>query len=302
MKRIVVILLLSLPFLSNAQIKLFGNGGYNVNSHVFYLINGTDTIASFRPDSVKIYKPSNLLNFGNGNLRFTSDRTHSGAGYSLLLDSTSSMNLITRGIAFPSFLKKFSTLHMDGEASADATNHASFSTVYMNAANTLDSIVMQYSNNSAFGASIRYKNVSANQHAYVQVFKQRAVVSSDSVYISAIPAASADSVFGPLGYDAASKSRPVGVVPVLKYLKGSTTWQPGSVAAGSSATTNITVTGAALGDPVTVSKASGAYSNGEVYDAFVSATNTVTIRVHNVSTGSANYNTTETYKVVVLRY
>ena len=84
--------------------------------------------------------------------------------------------------------------------------------------------------------------------------------------------------------------------------KGSTTWQPGVVAAGSSTTTTITVTGASLGDPVTVSKASGAYSNGEIYDAFVSATNTVTVRVHNVSTGSANYNTTETYKVVVLKY
>lgn len=85
-------------------------------------------------------------------------------------------------------------------------------------------------------------------------------------------------------------------------LKGSTTWTPGVVAAGSSATTTFTLTGAALGDPVTVSKASGAYSNGEVYDAFVSAVNTVTVRVHNVSTGSANYSTSETYKCVLLKY
>jgi lysophospholipase L1-like esterase len=85
-------------------------------------------------------------------------------------------------------------------------------------------------------------------------------------------------------------------------LKGSTTWTPGIVAAGSSVTTTLTITGAALGDPVTVSKASGAYSNGEVYDAFVSSANTVTIRVHNVSTGSANYNTSETYKCVLLKY
>jgi hypothetical protein len=88
----------------------------------------------------------------------------------------------------------------------------------------------------------------------------------------------------------------------LNNLKGSTSWQPGIVSAGSSTTTTISVTGAALGDPVTVSKASGAYSNGELYDAFVSAANTVTVRVHNVSTGSANYNTTETYNVVVHKY
>jgi hypothetical protein len=85
-------------------------------------------------------------------------------------------------------------------------------------------------------------------------------------------------------------------------LKGTTNWTPGVVAAGSSTTTTLTVTGAALGDPVTISKASGAYSNGEVYDAFVSATNTVTIRVHNVSTGSANYSSAADYNVVVLKY
>lgn len=84
-------------------------------------------------------------------------------------------------------------------------------------------------------------------------------------------------------------------------LKGTTNWTPGIVAAGSSASTTLTVTGAVVGDPVTVSKKSG-YSNGEVYDAFVSATNTVTIRVHNVSTGSANYSSAADYNVVVLKY
>lgn len=101
-------------------------------------------------------------------------------------------------------------------------------------------------------------------------------------------------------YSTSSWATPVKTEAIL--LKGSTTWTPGTVAAGSSTTTTISVTGAALGDPATVSKASGAYSNGEVYDAFVSATNTVTIRVHNVSTGSANYNTSETYKVILFKF
>jgi hypothetical protein len=84
-------------------------------------------------------------------------------------------------------------------------------------------------------------------------------------------------------------------------LKGTTNWTPGIVAAGSSTSTTITVTGAEVGDPVTVSKKSG-QSNGEIYDGQVTAPNTVTLRVHNVSTGSANYSSAADYNVIVLKY
>lgn len=84
-------------------------------------------------------------------------------------------------------------------------------------------------------------------------------------------------------------------------LKGTTTWDPPSVGANSSTSTSFTVTGAALGDPVTVSKVSGSYSNGEVYFAYVSATNTVTIQLQNASGGSFNI-TSDDYHVVVLKY
>jgi hypothetical protein len=94
---------------------------------------------------------------------------------------------------------------------------------------------------------------------------------------------------------------PSWATPTISALKGTTNWTPGVVGAGSSTSTSFTVTGAAVGDPVTVSKLA-AYSNGEVYDAFVSATNTVTLRVHNVSTGSANYSSAADYNVVVLKY
>ncbi len=85
-------------------------------------------------------------------------------------------------------------------------------------------------------------------------------------------------------------------------LKGSTTWQPGVVAANSSTTTTLTITGAVSTDVVHVNKVTGGYSNGEIYDAWVSSPNTITLRVHNVSSGSANYNTTETYNVILLKY
>lgn len=96
-------------------------------------------------------------------------------------------------------------------------------------------------------------------------------------------------------------TNPVYKIPMQKFFKGTTNWTPGVVAAGSSTSTSFTVTGASVGDPVTVSKLA-AYSNGEMYDAFVSATNTVTIRVHNVSTGSANYSSASNYNVVVIKY
>lgn len=85
------------------------------------------------------------------------------------------------------------------------------------------------------------------------------------------------------------------------YYRGSTTWDPTSIGANSSTTTTITVTGASLGDPVTISKTSGSYSNGEVYFAYVSATNTVTIQLQNTSGGTFDI-TSATFNVIVLKY
>jgi hypothetical protein len=84
-------------------------------------------------------------------------------------------------------------------------------------------------------------------------------------------------------------------------LKGSTTWDPGSIGANSSTSTTLTVTGAALGDGVTISKTSGSYSNGELYFAYVSATNTVTIQLQNVSGGSFDI-ASATFNVIVLKH
>jgi hypothetical protein len=99
--------------------------------------------------------------------------------------------------------------------------------------------------------------------------------------------------------DPATEQLKVG--PYQRTLKGSTTWDPPSVGANSSTSTTLTVTGVALGDGVVVSKTSGSYSNGEVYFAYPSATNTVTIQLQNVSGGTFDI-ASATFNVIVFKY
>ena len=84
-------------------------------------------------------------------------------------------------------------------------------------------------------------------------------------------------------------------------LRGTVTWDPPSIGANSSTTTTVTVTGASLGDPVTISKTSGSYSNGEIYYAYVSAPGTVTLQLHNGSGGSFNI-TSADFNIIVLKF
>lgn len=62
----------------------------------------------------------------------------------------------------------------------------------------------------------------------------------------------------------------------------------GSIAAGNGvADLTITVTGAAVGDPVALSLPA-AINSGLVFNAFVSAANTVKVRATNISAGAIN--------------
>ena len=74
----------------------------------------------------------------------------------------------------------------------------------------------------------------------------------------------------------------------------------GSVAAQSQADLTITVTGAAVGDSVAIGIPTGAVTAGIAYTAWVSATNTVTVRAHNYTTAPLDP-ASGTFKAVIVR-
>lgn len=85
---------------------------------------------------------------------------------------------------------------------------------------------------------------------------------------------------------------------VTKILSGSASLNYGSISAASQADLTITVTGAAVGDEV-VMALPAAPAAGLVFNAFVSAANTVTIRASNI-TASPIDPAAATYGVIVI--
>ena len=85
---------------------------------------------------------------------------------------------------------------------------------------------------------------------------------------------------------------------VTKILTATATLDFGSISAASQADLTITVTGAATGDEV-IMALPAAPTAGLVFNAFVSATNTVTVRASNI-TGRPVDPTSASYGVIVI--
>jgi hypothetical protein len=88
---------------------------------------------------------------------------------------------------------------------------------------------------------------------------------------------------------------------LAKTLTNTATLDFASTAAGSSSDLTITVTGAADGDPVAVGVPNGSISSNTAFHAWVSASNTVTVRFMN-ATGGAVDPASGTFRVSVLKY
>jgi hypothetical protein len=85
---------------------------------------------------------------------------------------------------------------------------------------------------------------------------------------------------------------------ITKVLSGSASLNFGSIAAVSQADLTITVTGAAVGDEV-IMALPAAPAAGIVFNAFVSATDTVTIRASNITAAGVDP-AAATYGVIVI--
>jgi hypothetical protein len=89
----------------------------------------------------------------------------------------------------------------------------------------------------------------------------------------------------PGGQRGVNASGTIAPTTIYNFFSISAALTPGAIAANSSVDVSVTVTGAAVGDPVVVEP----YANiaaGLVWTAYVSAANTVKVRIANVTTGS----------------
>lgn len=254
--------------------------------------------------STNEYKITQVANFFNTNLRATGNRLHSFADNNLVIDSIKQFTFAGHGNAFNGRKRHMGFLFDAASASDVATNGSLLvSNVYRNAADNADSVA-QSLKYSANGVELKNDNLIAGRLSRVLLNNSYGLFrGSDSVLIGVmLPKANADSIAAIGPWDATLRANTVYKIPHQQILRGTLTHDFGTIGAASSSTTTTTVTGAAIGDIVHVTTSDGAgMSNGEIYDAWVSAANTVSVRRSNFSSGSA-ISASRDYNIMVLKY
>lgn len=89
---------------------------------------------------------------------------------------------------------------------------------------------------------------------------------------------------------------------VQNILSATATLDFGSIAASSFQDLTITITGAVSGDSVTVNPIAGSATTDVVYTAWVSSSNTVTVRASNISSTTARDPASGTFRATVIRF